>query len=596
MRLIIRFWQEYASEHKWSYAIGILFLLMTNGLGVLIPKLIQWAIEAFESGNSALHLSLALLGAGVGTMFVRTLSRTFIFNPGRTIEYTLKRDLFAHLLRLPRSFYEEEMTAGEIINRGTNDTAAVRGLVGYGSLQLFNVAITLTLTLSQMFWLNLELSLWCIVPLFFASVILRWAVLKMFTFHRQIMWQNGILGDRILESYAGVGIVQLFGAQAGVEHRFDQENTELLSLSERVQGIAVWALPIVSVIGSICVVISLYIGGSKLQSGEMTLGALTAFIVYINLLVSSLTSLGWLTGAIQRGYISLGRVYEVLDATLGRSDESAILPECDPRGRGLSIRDLCFSHPGSDSESLHGLSFDVAPGEVLGVFGLTGSGKSTLLDVLSRTYEPPAQSVFMDDVDITSLNIDQYWHEVGYVQQTPYLFSQTIRENIMLADLEGAHTDTVKKRLNSAVTAACLSSEVESFPNGLETKVGERGITLSGGQKQRTSLARVFYRDDLRLLMLDDVMSAVDHHTETRLIQAIYERKPSCTTMIVSHRMSVLQEADRVIVLEGGMLIDQGTPEQLLSRKGSYAEAWAAQNEFSTELTEQSKKAAKGNR
>lgn len=591
MKLILRFWREYASEHQWSFALGVLFLLITNGLGVLIPKLIQWAIEAFERGDSALHLAMALLGAGVGTMFVRTLSRTFIFNPGRTIEYSLKRELFAHLLRLPRSFYEEQMTAGEIINRGTNDTASVRGLVGYGSLQLFNVAITLTLTLSQMAWLSFELSLWCIVPLFLASLVLRWAVLKMFTFHHKIMKQNGVLGDRILESYAGVGIVQMYGAQVGIKSRFDQENDELLLLSERVQAIAVWALPIVSVIGSLCVVITLYIGGSKLQAGDMTLGALTAFIVYINLLVSSLTSLGWLTGAIQRGYISLGRVYEVLDAPLGRSEESETLPSCDDLGRGLSVRNLSFSHPGSESQSLRNLSFEVSPGEVLGIFGLTGSGKSTLLDVLSRTYEPPNDTVFMDEVDITSLNINHYWREVGYVQQSPYLFSQTIRENIMLAALSDEPTEVEEARLSLAVEAACLSSEIESFPKGLETKVGERGITLSGGQKQRTSLARAFYRDDLRLLMLDDVMSAVDHNTETRLIQAIYEREPSCTTLIVSHRMSVLQEADRVIVLEDGALVDQGTPEELLSRGGSYAEAWAAQNEFAEPRSTGSKEA-----
>lgn len=583
MKLILRFWREYASEHKFSYALGILFLLITNSLGVLIPKLVQWSIEAFERGDNAVHLAVALLGAGVGTMVVRTLSRTFIFNPGRTIEYSLKRELFAHLLRLPRAFYESNMTAGEIINRGTNDTAAVRGLVGYGSLQLFNVAMTLTLTLSQMVILDVELSLWCVVPLIFASMVLRWAVLKMFYFHRRIMSQNGVLGDRILESYAGVSLVQLFSAKSGVEARFNKENTELLNLSERVQMIAVWALPIVSVIGNICVVITLYLGGSKLRSGEMSLGALTAFIVYINLLVSSLTSLGWLTGAIQRGYISLGRVYEVLDASLDRAEVTERLPTCDPRGRGLEVRGLRFTHPTADRETLKEMSFHAHPGEVLGIFGLTGSGKSTLLDVLSRTYDPEPGQVFMDKVDITCVDVNAYWREIGYIQQSPYLFSQTIQENILLAESIEEQTDRSpqrENRLQRAVESACLADEIKSFPLGLNTKVGERGITLSGGQKQRTSLARAFYRDDLRLLMLDDVLSAVDHKTETRLIRAIYERDPRCTTLIVSHRMSVLQEADRVIVLEEGELIDQGTPNELIKRGGQYADAWRAQNDF----------------
>lgn len=586
MDLILRFWKDYAQHHKFSYAWGILFLLLTNTLGVLIPKLIQWSIEAFEKEESALYLSVALLGAGVATMFVRTLSRTFIFNPGRTIEYALKKDLFAHLMKLPKAFYEAQMSAGEMINRGSNDTAAVRGLVGFGALQLFNVSMTLTLTLSQMLWLDLWLSLYCIIPLTLASLVLRWAVLKMFHFHRQIMSQNGVFGDRILESYSGVSLIQLFGAQKGIEARFDRENNELLNLNEQVQAISVWALPIVSVIGNLCIVLTLYLGGSRLQEANLTLGALTAFIVYINLLVSSLTSLGWLTGAIQRGYISLNRVYEVLDSDLDRPPILHNLPLCDEKGRSLEVKKLTFTHPTSEVPCLKEISFHVNSGEVLGIFGLTGSGKSTLLDVLSRTYEPESGTIFMDQVDITTLEVNEYWSDLAYVQQSPFLFSQSIQSNITLNDPKQKLAEAQEARLNYAIDAACLSSEIASFPSGLDTRVGERGITLSGGQKQRCSLARAFYREHQRLLLLDDVLSAVDHHTEERLIQAIYQREPQCTALIVSHRMSVLQRADRVIVLEEGRLIDQGTPQELILRAGPYAEAWKAQHSHQ-ELNEQ---------
>jgi ATP-binding cassette subfamily B protein len=580
MGLIIRFWREYARVHLISYVLGVIFLLCTNGLGVLIPRLIQWSIDALERSESAMGLALALLGAGVGTMIVRTLSRTLIFNPGRTIEYTLKNDLFAHLLRLPRAFYERDMSAGEMINRGTNDTAAVRGLVGYGSLQLFNVVFTLTLTLSQMFLINATLSLWCVIPLGFAVFVLRWAVLKMFAMQKLIVNQVGVLGDRILESYAGVGLIQLFAARAGIYQRFDQENQAMLALSERLQTIAVWALPIVSVIGNICVVIALYIGGGMLTRGTLTIGELSAMIVYINLLVSCLTSLGWLTGAIQRGYISLGRVYEVIDTSVDRAQPSAGLQPCDDRGRGLEVRDLTFTHPTAHHESLSQISFNVAPGEMIGIFGLTGSGKSTLLDVLSRTYEPPVGTVIMDDVDVTQVDVETYWSEIGYVQQTPYLFSQSLRENIAIAGPRDPRSGEHDVLINHAVNTACLSDDIRSFPQGLDTRVGERGVTLSGGQKQRTSLARAFYRDDIRLLMLDDVMSAVDHHTEVQLIQAIYQRQPQCTTLIVSHRMSVLQEADRVLVFDQGRLIEEGAPHDLSQGDGLYAQAWRAQHDY----------------
>ena len=587
MRLILRFWREYAHKHLGSYALGVICLLCTNGLGVLIPRLIQWSIDALEASQGAFMLALGLLGAGVGTMVVRTLSRTLIFNPGRTIEYTVKRDLFAHLLRLPRAFYEREMSAGEMINRGTNDTAAVRGLVGYGALQLFNVAMTLTLTLSQMLMINLKIALWCVVPLLGAAGVLRWAVLKMFKLHRQIMAQNGSLGDRILESYAGASLIQLFAAQTGVLSRFDEENDTLLSLSERVQKIAVWALPVVSVIGNICVVLALYLGGQLISAEVMTIGELSAMIVYINLLVSSLTSLGWLTGAIQRGYISLGRVYEVIDAPVDRAEPSAELPTCSPEGRGMRVESLSFTHPTGARESLSEVSFEVSPGEVVGIFGLTGAGKSTLLDVLSRTYDPPQGSVWVDGVDITTLDVNAYWREVGYVQQSPYLFSQSIRANIALAGERGERDDERASILKRAVDSAQLSGEVKSFPKGLDTQVGERGVTLSGGQKQRTSLARAFYRDDVRLLLLDDVLSAVDHHTEVKLIEALYQRAPRCTTLIVSHRMSVLQEADRVLVFDDGALVEEGSPQALSERDGLYARAWRAQRDYELQTADE---------
>ena len=586
MGLIVRFWREYASAHLTSYIFGIFFLLCTNALGVLIPRLIQWSIDALAGSEDAMNLALALLGAGVGTMVVRTLSRTLIFNPGRTIEYTLKNDLFAHLLRLPRAFYEREMSAGEMINRGTNDTAAVRGLVGYGALQLFNVVITLTLTLSQMFLINVTLSLWCVIPLCFAACVLRWAVLKMFTIQRELVKQIGALGDRILESYAGVSLVQLFAAQHGVQDRFNHENQKMLSMNERLQTITVWALPVVSVIGNLCVVLALYFGGELISQQRLTIGELSAMIVYVNLLVSCLTSLGWLTGAIQRGYIALGRVYEVIDTPVERATSSADLKPCDDRGRGLEVRHLSFTHPTADRESLSDITFKVTPGETLGIFGLTGSGKSTLLDVLSRTYEPPKGSVFMDGVDVTQVDIESYWSEVGYVQQSPYLFSQSIRDNITIAGPRGDDEYTRERWVHNAVEAACLSGDLTGFPQGLETRVGERGVTLSGGQKQRTSLARAFYRDDVRFLMLDDVLSAVDHHTEVKLIEAIYRRQPRCTTLIVSHRMSVLQEADRVLVFDRGRLIEEGTPEDLCQRDSLYAQAWRAQHDYDFDETD----------
>lgn len=581
VRLLIRFWFEYAHRHKWTYALGAFFLLATTGLGTLIPKLVQWSVESLEAKESVVQWAVALLGAGLATIIVRTLSRTLIFNPGREVEYDLKKNLFDHLLKLPARYYEQELSAGEIINRGTNDAAAVRGLIGYGSLQLLNVSMTLLLTLSQMVWIDLKLTLYCLPPLIIAALILRKIVLIMFSLTRESLSQVGALGDQLLEAYGGASLVQNFGAQKGVQARFDADNLYLLKLIERLQAIFVWGLPVVTVMGQLCIVILLAIGGAAVARGTLSLGALTAMIVYINLLVGCITSLGWLTGAIQRGYLSLVRLYEVLDAPLVTPSNPQQVPQGALEGHHLKVEGLTFCYPTAQKPTLIDLSFELNPGEIVGIFGLTGSGKSTLLDVLSRTYDPPQNVVWINGVDLTQIESREYWRHVTYVQQQAFMFSDRLRDNITLGmqavedDLDEQNLN--EKRLVDAIEAACLSAEIEHFSHGLDTQVGERGVTLSGGQRQRSALARAFYRTGYQLLLLDDVLSAVDHATELKLIESIYARQPACTTLIVSHRMSVLQRADRILVIDEGRLVAQGTPEELSKQEGIYADAWHAQ-------------------
>lgn len=575
MKRLLRFWREFARRYRGWFLLGIVCLVATNLLTVAIPTFVQRAVDALAAGHGtdgALPWAFAVLGAGVGVIVVRTLSRTMFFNPGRTVEFRVKGAMFDRLLDLPQRFFDR-MKPGDIISRGTNDTNAMRALIGFGTLQLFNTGLILLLTVGRMTQMNATLTLLCLGPLALAGAFMWYAIMAMFRVYGDLQAQVAALSERILEGYNGVAVVQAYNALPGAMARFEGDNQRLLSLGERLLRIRSWMLPVVSVTGNLCVVVVLYWGGRLAVRGELTVGELAAFIVYLNIVVSGLTNLGFMVGAVQRGYVSLGRIYEVLDAPNDRAAPTAALPPMPPGGYDIEVRDLTFTHAGAEGPSLRDLSFAVRPGETLGVFGLTGSGKSTLLDVLARIHDPPPGTVRLAGTDITTVSPRDYWRTVAYVGQEAWLFSRSVRENVALAE----PPDRIEPaRLQAAVEDAALAGDVATFPEGLDTRVGERGITLSGGQRQRTALARAFYRD-FDVLLLDDVMSAVDHATEKKLIDAVYRRAAGCTTIIVSHRISVLARADRIIVLEDGRLVEEGTHASLLQRAGPYARAWKLQ-------------------
>lgn len=574
MRRILRFWFDFAHRYRWWYAVGLVCLGGTVLLSVAIPQFVKFAVDALEAGEqaAATRWGLTIIVAGVGVIIVRTLSRTLFFNPGRTVEFRVKVAMFDRLLELPRWFYDR-MKAGDIISRGTNDTNAMRGLIGFGTLQLFNVVLTLVATVGQMAWMNWALTLWCVAPLVVAALVMRYAVLSMFTLQAQLQAQVATLSERILESYNGVAQLQSYNAVDGALRRFDADNERHLDLGHRLLKIRAWLMPVVSFTSNLCVVIVLFVGGRMAMAGELSTGEIAAFIVYLQLVAAGLMSMSFLIGATQRGYISLGRIYEVLDAQDDRAAPSVDLPPAGSGGYAIEVTDLTFRHPQAEHPALRGVSFTVPAGQTLGIFGLTGAGKSTLLDLLARVYDPPRGTVRLAGVDVLDVPVRDFRRAVAYVGQEPFLFSRSIRENVAVATEPG---DIDQRRLEDAVEDAALPADVSTFPDGLDTTVGERGVTLSGGQRQRTALARAFYRD-FELLLLDDVMSAVDHATERKLIDAVYRHARGRSTIVVSHRISALKDADRVLVLDDGRVVAEGRHAELVEREGPYAKAWQLQ-------------------
>lgn len=592
---VLRFLYRYARRNIPQYVVGGLMLLATNWVVVRIPAIIGESLNVLQAGGVAAlqqsrGLAVELIVLGFVVMVVRTLSRVLFFNPGRDIEYRLGVDIFGHLLHLQRPFYMRHKV-GELASLATNDTTAVRLLVGFAGLQVCNVAVAIPLHLWQMWSTDPVLTLWCLVPVSLGGVYMRWTVVRFFGMVRESMQLLARLSDRVLESYTGIGTVRAHAVEAAALERFEERNGEYLRLQLRITSLRSFGMPVLGVSGMVATAIVLWVGGQQVIDGELQVGSLATFTALLTSLVGVLMGLAWVLAAVGRGFVSLRRVSDVLHEPLGlpEADDPATIVD-PPR---LELRSLSFTYPDDDQPALIDVSATVEPGHTLGIFGKTGSGKTTLVNLLARVHTPPAGSVLLDGHDATRLDVHALRESMAVVPQSPFLFSTTLRENVRLSAAnpwsprkgeEGAAEGEPEDdpRLREVLAAACLEDDVRQLPQGLLTVVGERGVMLSGGQRQRASLARALYRAR-PVLLLDDVLSAVDQGTEVRLVQAIRnlrggaitERPP--TTVIVSHRTSVLEHADEILVLDHGRVVERGTHAELVARGGVYAQTHAHQ-------------------
>ncbi|GMV43730.1 MAG: ABC transporter ATP-binding protein [Myxococcales bacterium] len=579
---VAAFLRRYALRYVPLYALGVAALVATNYIGVLIPEYIKHTIDAISadepSGNWLGYVGL-LLGLAVAIIGVRTLSRVLFFNPGRTVEYRLKNDYFAHLLDMAPAFFQRWRT-GELISRATNDMQSVRAVIGFASLQVFNVALSLVLVLGKMIGIHAGLTLACLVPFSVAAVILRASIRHLLVRYKRAQEQLAGLSDTIMDSYSGAAVIQAFNAQGTFAARFDAANEAYRDNTIGMAFLRAFALPIVAVVGNGCLFLLLLVGGRLAVEGALTIGDIAALAAYVSIVVAALNSLGWVINAIQRGLVSLARVQEVMaEPPPPRPEEAA-----PPLGAlGIEARGLTFQWPeelrageqGRSGPVLDGVSFRLEPGQTLGIFGPTGAGKTTLVNLLVRLLDPPIGAVSIGGRDVLAWPREALREAVTVVPQDAYLFSRSIRENVGFTDLPAEIDDA---RVERAVRLACLADEVPRLADGLQTVVGERGVTLSGGQRQRVALARAFYREP-RVLVLDDVLSAVDHATEEQLIANIREVSAGVTTVIVSHRISALRHADKVLVLVDGRVVARGTHDELVARPGLYADTWRYQQE-----------------
>lgn len=599
--MLRQFLDRYARRYALIYAAGLAFLVATIGLTVAIPMLQKDVFDALTALDAVRQLLpfAALLpalepaqavtmdavrplvwliaGAAVLVIFVRTFSRILFFNPGRVIEFRLRNDMLERLLGMSPQFFKS-WSIGDIMARAGDDATFVRAFVGFAAIMVLNIVVASTWAIYRMVRTDAWLTLYCVLPLVLAVVALRLGVARTFGMMGETQKALGRLSNTVLETYKGITVVQGAAAESAFLAKFDVDNDAFTSLNLRVVAVRTFLMPIVAVVGNICIFFLLLVGGQHVAESRMTLGDVAAYASYVAILVGALASGGWVIGVLQRGMVSLRRVWDViaLEPDLPVGDQP--LP---PRERGIHLRidNLSYRHPDAAADAqlvLDGISLDLPPGQVLGVYGAVGSGKSTLVSLLARLLLPPRGAMTLDGVDLLDAARDDLRRAVAVVPQDAFLFSRSVRENIgyidRVADIDDA-------RVAAAIDKACLTADILRLPQGLATIVGERGQTLSGGQRQRVQLARAFYRG-YRLLILDDVLSAVDHDTEAKLLAAIQAEIASKGTsaILISHRLSALAAADQIVVLEQGKITERGTHSQLLANGGVYARVWAAQS------------------
>jgi ATP-binding cassette subfamily B protein len=572
---ILRLLQRYAWRHRWSYLAGAFFLWLTNWLTVSIPGEIGRAIDGLREGSN-IGGTVALIAAmGLAVIIVRSLSRILIFNPGRHVEYELRKDLFAHLLRLQPSFFAAHKR-GDIVSRASNDISWVRTLVGYGGLQIVNVTLAVVLTIWKMVGMSLELTALVLLPVLIAMTAVQWAIRRLFYLSRRNQEQLGEISEHVLGSLQGMATIQGFVAEEAFVRNFEERNLKWFATGMKLAIIRAAALPLLVLAGGIAMYVVIAVGGGLVLDGSLTVGQLAAFTALLTVFLPPLRSLGWMLSVIQRGRAALERIFDLLDAPVDRPEGRRGRVLAAGRGPAIELRDLGFAYPDEPERPvLQEISATIDAGTVVGIFGRTGAGKSTLLQILARLYNPPLGSVFIDGIDLLELDLDRWRERIAVAPQRPFLFSDTIASNV------GLERNADEDEVRSAIDRAALDADIAHLPNGLETVVGERGIMLSGGQRQRVALARALFRRG-DLLILDDVLSAVDHATEAHLVEtiaALAGNADAPTVLIASHRLSALRHCDTVLVLEGGRLVDRGSHRELVDRPGIYRDTWVIQSQ-----------------
>lgn len=546
--------------------VGTLFAVVNNGIGVLAPMILKYAVDGLQHGATANDLAIwaaELVGISLSAGVLRYFMRMILIGMSRRVELDLRNALFAHLQKLPVSFYNRHRT-GDLMARLTSDLDSVRNVLGPGIMYPIDTITIALFSIALMFMLSVKLTLFVLISAPIVSLTVFYLGRVTYKLHTRIQEQYSALSDTAQENLSGVRVVRAYAQEDREIGTFDEINREYVHRNLLMTKAQALFMPMMFLLFEIGAALILLLGGRGIFRGELTLGDFVAFVGYLGMLAWPMIAIGWVANLFQRGAASMKRLSEILD--IAPEIQQPALPHIPEDVKGEIVFDNVRFRYDDKEPTLKNLNFTIPAGKTVAFVGRTGSGKSTLVSLIPRLFDPTEGAVRIDGVATTEWNLDELRRSVGMVPQDALLFSDTLKNNILFGIAEED-----PERFDEVVQISQIAKDVEEFRNGYQTIVGERGLTLSGGQKGRTALARALMRDP-KILILDDALAAVDTHTEEEILRRLRRFMRGRTSIIISHRVSTVRQADEIFVIDQGEIVERGTHDELVARGGYYSE------------------------
>ncbi|OAD46077.1 ABC transporter ATP-binding protein [Polaribacter atrinae] len=575
----LRHVNKYFSKYKWRLLIGLLITILAKFLALKIPQIVGDSlniVEDYQDGtvtnledvkHQLLINVLLIIGVAILSGFFTFLMRQTIIVTSRLIEFDLKNEIYQQYQRLSLNFYKKNRT-GDLMNRISEDVSKVRMYVGPAVMYSINMIVLLVVGFTQMMSIDVKLTMYTLIPFPLLSIsifVLSKVIHKRSTIVQQYLSKLTTFNQ---EFFSGINVVKSYGIEASIIKDFDKIADESKEKNIHLQKANALFFPLMVFLIGISNLLVLYVGGQLYIENEIQIGTIIEFMLYVNILTWPVAVVGWVTSMVQQAEASQARINEFLQQVPEIQNTNTSSTEL--KGN-VTFKDVTFTYDDTNITALKNINISVKSGETIAILGKTGSGKSTIIELISRLYDTKIGTILLDDTPIREANLDAVRSQIGFVPQDPFLFSETIEDNIKFGK-----QDATEEEIIAAAKNADVHKNIIDFPNGYKTVLGERGVTLSGGQKQRVSIARAIIKKP-KILIFDDCLSAVDTETEEKILSNLERISKNITTFIISHRISSAKNADKIIVLDQGKIIQQGTHNQLIAIEGYYKDLYDQQ-------------------